>query len=88
MEKKDLFIVTLHNDVSDLYIGESLDEVLHEMWWDHYDELVDMEDMRFTVADMVRGTEKECKYIDTCFHYCFAKGRIDAESLLEACEVA
>lgn len=88
MEKKDLFIITLHNDVSDLYIGESLDEVLHEMWWDHYDELEDMEDMRFTVADMVRGTEKECKYIDTCFHYCFAKGRIDAESLLEACEVA
>lgn len=88
MEKKNLFVVTLHNEVSDLYIGESLDEVLHEMWWDHYDEQVEMEDMRFTVADMVRGTEKECKYINTYFHYCFAKGRIDAESLLEACEVA
>lgn len=88
MEKKDLFIITLHNDVSDLYIGESLDEVLHEMWWDHYDEQVEMEDMRFTVADMVRGTEKECKYINTCFHYCFAKGRIGVESILEACEVA
>lgn len=77
MEEKVL--VQLITESEELcYEGISLHTALQEMWYDtcgtdEYD------GCKFTI----RGTDKEYEYVGVLFHYCFGKGRIDEEELLE-----
>lgn len=80
---KNQIVVTLHNEENEIYVADSIADALEQMWRD--DELQDRDGLTFTVADMVRGTEKEYEYDSTVFHYCFDHGRMSIEQVLYAC---
>lgn len=84
MEQKGMFVVTLHNEENEIYVADSIADALEQMWRD--DELQDRDGMRFTVSDMVRGTDKEYTYYGTMLHYCFDHGRTSVEQLLYDCK--
>ena len=86
--KQSRFAVTLYNEERLQYVGENLNDVLQEMWDDHFDEQEELEGACFTVSDIANGTKEWYQYLGTYFHYCFAKGRCDVEFLLKACKVA
>ena len=83
MEEK--VIVQLHTEYEELcYEGISVDTALQEMWYDTCDAMDEYEDCKFTI----RGTDKEYKYVATLFWYCFDKGRVPVDALLDELEVA
>lgn len=81
MEEK--VMVQLVTESEDLcYEGISLYTALQEMWYDTCG-TDEYEGCKFTV----RGTEKEYKYVGSLLRYCFDKGRMSVEDMLDECEV-